>query len=166
MALNMILNKLNDCDYSIHEYKEHDKLCGYEMETWTDNGVNMVHFIDCRDYTDGVTAANVMDQLRQILSCFDVDEEIHTLMEDKSARNVFSYRQAVHDMEAYEQHLKETVWAVQTKFDNSNEAAARALKIKKVLAVQHDVSVSSIVWTGGNNFIVVKDDKEIRVQFK
>lgn len=115
--LNTILDKLSEYDYSMHEYTENDKLCGYEMETWTDNGVNMIHFIDCRDYADGVTAANVMDQLKQILSCFDVDEEIHTLMEDKSAREAFSYRQAVHDMEAYEDRLKDTVRTIQDEFD-------------------------------------------------
>lgn len=116
--LNMILNKLDERNFSINEYKEHGKLCGYEMETWTVNGVNMIHFIDCRNYPDRVTAENVMCQLREINAEFNVDNEIHKLMYDKAAREAFTYRDAVHDMEAYEKWLRETVCEIQEAFDN------------------------------------------------
>lgn len=120
MTLNAVLEKLEEHDYIIHDYTEfHDKhkevgcLCGYDIETWTDAGINMIHFIDCRDYEDGVTAENVVDQLKQINAAFDVDDSIYNLMQSESARERFSYREIVEDLEAYEERLRETVCEIQ-----------------------------------------------------
>ena len=127
-----MLNKLDDLNFNIHEYKENDKLCGYEMETWTDNGINMIHFIDCRDYEDGITAENVLDQLKQISVNFDVDDEVYKLMESERARKEFSYRDAVNDFEAYENRLRNSVYCVQElyvarKWLNVSKISARAI---------------------------------------
>ena len=117
MLLDMMLNKLDDLNFNITEYKENDKLCGYEMETWTDNGIHMIHFIDCRDYEDGITAENVLDQLKQISVNFDVDDEVYKLMEFERARKEFSYRDAVNDFEAYENRLHDTVCNICELYD-------------------------------------------------
>ena len=120
MMLDMMLNKLDDLNFNITEYKENDKLCGYEMETWTDNGINMIHFIDCCDYEDGITAENVLDQIKQISADFDVDYEVYKLMENERARREFSYRDAVNDFEAYENRLRNSVCYVQELYDKYN----------------------------------------------
>lgn len=109
MTIDMLLNMLDKHDFGVHEYKERGVLCGYEMESWTDLGVNMLHFIDCRNYEDGLTVKNTIDQLLQINAAFDVDDEIYELMENLEARQRFSYREVVHDMEAYERKLREMV---------------------------------------------------------
>lgn len=109
MTIDMLLNTLDKHDFGVHEYKESDALCGYEMESWTDLGVNMIHFIDCRDYDDGLTVKNIIDQLLQINAAFDVDDEIYKLMESLEARQRFSYREVVHDMEAYENKLRNAI---------------------------------------------------------
>ena len=120
MLLDMMLNKLDDLYFHIHEYKENDKLCGYEMETRTGNGINMIHFIDCRDYEDGITAKNVLDQLKQISANFDVDYEVYKLTESKQARKEFSYRNAVDDFEVYENRLRNSICYVQELYDKYN----------------------------------------------
>lgn len=120
MLLDMMLNKLDDLNFNITEVKENDKLCGYEMETWTDNGINMIHFIDCRDYEDGITAENVLDQIKQISANYDVDDEVYKLMEFERARKEFSYRDAVNDFEAYENRLRNSVCYVQELYDKYN----------------------------------------------
>lgn len=120
MPLDKMLDKLDDLNFNITEVKENDKLCGYEMETWTDNGINMIHFIDCRDYEDGIIAENVLDQLKQISANFDVDDEVYKLMESELARKEFSYRNAVDDFEAYENRLHNAVCYVQELYDKYN----------------------------------------------
>ena len=44
-----------------------------------------------------------------------------------------------------------------------NKAIEKAKKEKETLAIKYNVSVSSIVWMGGNNYIIVKNGKEIRI---
>lgn len=42
-------------------------------------------------------------------------------------------------------------------------AIERALQRKVELSKQYGVPISSIVWTGGNHYIIVKDGREIKV---
>ena len=44
------------------------------------------------------------------------------------------------------------------------KAITKAIKAKKRLAKQYNVSTSSIVWLGDNRYIVVVNGKEIRVE--
>lgn len=39
-----------------------------------------------------------------------------------------------------------------------------ARKIKSIVACEYGVPVTSIIWKGGNNFIVVKDGQEITIE--
>lgn len=44
-----------------------------------------------------------------------------------------------------------------------NSAIEKATKDKKKLAALYSVPVTSIVWMGGSNYIIVKDGEEIRM---
>ena len=44
-----------------------------------------------------------------------------------------------------------------------NVAIEKAIKDKKELAEQYNVSVSSVIWYGNNKYIVIKNGKEIRI---
>ena len=122
MEISRILEIAEQHNFVLHEYEEKGIVCGYEMETWTDNGVNMIHFIDCRvsSHPDGLTAQNVLEELKQISAYFDVDLQIDVHREGDSFRKAFSIRQALDDFEAYEARLAEFVRAVQEEFDSAS----------------------------------------------
>lgn len=44
---------------------------------------------------------------------------------------------------------------------NGNKAIEKARKEKIILANKYNVSISSIVWMGGNRYIIVKNGQEI-----
>lgn len=46
---------------------------------------------------------------------------------------------------------------------NFDKLYERVNKRRKELAETYDISESAVVWIGNNRFIVVKDDKEIRI---
>ena len=119
MEINQIISMAEHYSFTFHEYEENDILCGYEMETWTDGGVNMIHFIDCREssYPDGLTAQNVLEELKEISAHFDVAEELELHRQGDSYRNAFSIREGLEDFEAYAERLTEFVRAVQAAFD-------------------------------------------------
>ena len=102
----MIYTKLSEIiaiaennDFVMHEYEEDDTLCGYELESWTNGGVNMIHFIDCRGI--GVTPENILSELKELLENFDIDDKIDCHRQYKSYRDAFTIRQSVLDFEAY-----------------------------------------------------------------
>ena len=119
MEIAQIISMAEHYSFTFHEYEENDVLCGYEMETWTDGGVNMIHFIDCREssYADGLMVQNVLEELKKISANFDVDEELELHRQGKSYRKAFTIREGLEDFEAYEKRLTEFVRAVQAAFD-------------------------------------------------
>ena len=42
-------------------------------------------------------------------------------------------------------------------------AIDKAIKDKQELAIEYSVPISSIVWIGDNHYIVIKDEREIRI---
>lgn len=122
MEIGRILEIAEQHNFVLHEYEEKGVVCGYEMETWTDNGVNMIHFIDCRmdSYPDGLIAQNVLEELKKIAAYFDVDLQIDSYRESDYFRTAFSIRQALDDFEAYEARLTGFVRAVQEEFDSAS----------------------------------------------
>ena len=119
MEISRIIELAEERGFTFHEYEEKGVVCGYEVESWTDNGVNMIHFIDCRNdrHPAGLNAENVLEELKEIAAFFSVDREIDLHRLDDHFRMAFSIRQALNDFDNYEKHLTEFVRAVQEEFD-------------------------------------------------
>lgn len=120
MKIQEIIDIADNYGFVFHEYKENGQVCGYEMEGSTDLGVDMIHFIDCRDYSGGLTPENVLAELKYISANFDVDDEVDTHRQDKNYRQAFTVRQSLNDFEAYSEQLTEFVRLLQAAFDKDN----------------------------------------------
>ena len=79
----------------------------------------MIHFIDCREssYPDGLTAQNILEELKKISAHFDLDEELDLHRQGGSYRKAFSIRDGLEDFETYAERLTEFLRAVQAAFD-------------------------------------------------
>lgn len=121
MEISRIIELAEGYDFIFHEYEENGVVSGYEMESWTDNGVDMIHFIDCRNdrHPAGLNAENVVEELKEIAAFFDVDLEIDLHRLDDRFRMAFSIRQALNDFDNYEKRLTEFVRAVQAEYDSA-----------------------------------------------
>lgn len=72
-----------------------DEKC-YELETWTNGGVNMFIYID-KDKQKGT----LYEQLSDYVNCFDIDEEIDLHRQSKDYRDTFKITESVRDFEDY-----------------------------------------------------------------
>lgn len=106
-GIDNMINIANLHGFSIEEYREHDVLCGYEMETWTGGGVNMIHFIDLRGKE--VTHETFLEGLKQVCSEFSVDDAVDLHRQDEEYRADFTVRESLEDFEIYAGTLKEMV---------------------------------------------------------
>ena len=115
--IQALLDVIEEHGFQYSADEEDGELCGYELESWTDGGVDMPVYLDCRahNYADGLTAENLADQVRQAYLSFDVDEEIDLHREMKDYRAAFSIHRSVEDFEGYEQTLKDLSEAVTNK---------------------------------------------------
>lgn len=98
------LEKIADMhDFELHPYEENDVLCGYELEGYTPRGVNMLHFIDCRD--DGVNPVTVWEELQKIYLTFDTDDQIDIHRQDPVYVRNFRIKESIKDFEDYDSAL-------------------------------------------------------------
>ena len=77
------------------------------METWTGEGVNMIHFIDLRGKE--VTHETFLEGLKQVSSEFSVDDAVDSHRQDEEYRSAFTVRESLEDFEIYAETLKEMV---------------------------------------------------------
>lgn len=84
-SIKEIINILNtEYNITVDIYKEKNKICGYELNTYTDAGVNQIIFIDFR-YTNlnRNNPQHFIQLFNEYTKNIDVVEEIRYLMLDK-----------------------------------------------------------------------------------
>ena len=101
-----IISKIEAAGISIYEYTENDKLCGYELNTYTDGGVNQIIFIDFRRTDKDPKNENDFKELfAERINSIDIDEEIEMNRQDKSYKAAFTLTQAVTDFRNWKKGL-------------------------------------------------------------
>ena len=95
---------------SVYEYREDDKLCGYEIDTYTDGGVNLVVFLDFRGEEENVSNKDkVKEKFLDYINNFDIDEEIDLYRQDQNNRNAFTISQSEKDFKSWKKEMKKVI---------------------------------------------------------
>ena len=98
--MKKIFKKIEAANISVDEYKEDDKLCGYELNTYTDGGVNQIVFIDFRGTDKDPKNKNDFKELfLQRINSINIDDEIEVNRQDKSYKESFTIRESLTDFE-------------------------------------------------------------------
>lgn len=106
-TLNAIFEVLENKGISIYNYEEENVLCGYELNTYSDGGVNNIIFLDFRDKGNPNDAEDFINEFESYINDFDIDDEVMMLMQgDKSYRDNFTLKQAVKDFENWKKEMK------------------------------------------------------------
>ena len=79
-------------------YKDNNN---WDLETWTDGGVNMFINIDINN--------DLIEEIEKYLNNFDIDEEIELYRQDKEYKEAFTIRQSVEDFEDWVEFIKNII---------------------------------------------------------
>jgi len=92
---------------SINEYIENNKLCGYELDTYTNGGVNMIIFLDFRgEEKDVKNKEKFIEKFLDYINDFDVDDEIDIHRQNQNYKNTFTISQSVNDFKSWKKEMK------------------------------------------------------------
>ena len=114
--IQALIDRLNECNISVDEYKENKKLCGYELNTYTQRGVNQIVFLDFRD-----TEFNPKDPKDFLLvynnriSSIDIDEEIEVNRQNEHYKRDFTLSQSINDFMYWKNELHKVFLKEATK---------------------------------------------------
>lgn len=104
--MKKILAKIEKKGISIDEYKEKDKLCGYELNTYTFGGLNQIVFVDFRNTDKDPKNKNDFKELfLERITSIDIDEEIETNRQNTAYRQAFTIVQSLKDITAWKKDL-------------------------------------------------------------
>lgn len=106
-TINQIKEKLNASGIDVYDYKEQGKLCGYELNTYTQGGVNQIVFIDFRNTGLKPSKANDFIKLfNERVNSIDIDEEIEMLRQDKTYCAAFTVSKGIKDLKQWKENLQ------------------------------------------------------------
>lgn len=104
-------NGIEMTEYSESSYG----LCGYELNCYTDGGVNEVLFLDFRDKNSNpLEPQDVIEEFENYVKDYDVDDRIEINRFEKSYVQNFTIRQSVEDFESFEQKLRNLLVLLKT----------------------------------------------------
>ena len=105
--MESIFETLEQKGISVYRYKEGEKLCGYELNTYTDGGVNMIIFLDFRGEEKNVENEDkFIEKFLNYIKDFDVDEEVDLHRQSKDYKNAFTISQSVKDFKSWKKEMK------------------------------------------------------------
>src|SRR3954469_10372970 len=96
--MKTIIKKIEAAGIPVYEYKEGKKLCGYELNTYTEGGVNQVIFVDFRHTDKKPTSASDFKELFvERVKDIDIDEEIETNRQNQAYKQAFTLTKSLKD---------------------------------------------------------------------
>lgn len=106
LTIKQIIEKLEYSNIQVYEYKEKNKICGYELNTYTDCGVNQNIFIDFRDTEKNPKSGKDFIELyNERVNSIDIDEEIQLNRQNKNYVSNFSLEISVQDFKDWKENL-------------------------------------------------------------
>lgn len=104
--MKKIIDKIENANISIDKYEEGKKLCGYELNTYTDGGVNQIVFVDFRDTgKDPKSEKDFKELFLERINSINIDEEIDIHREMKGYKEAFTISKSLKDFKDWKKDL-------------------------------------------------------------
>lgn len=119
--LKDIIDFFEELEFNVNILEENGICTGFELETWTGRGVNMIEYIDLEgDYLGTYNVNVIKDRLKAIYENFDIDEQIDMYRQNADYKKVFTIKQSLEDFEEYENRLEDLMIQFADKFKDKN----------------------------------------------
>jgi len=106
LAIKAVIQKLENADIQVGEYTENEKLCGYELNTYTGCGVNQIIFVDFRNTDKNPKSGKDFIELyNERVKSIDIEEEIGYLRQDKSYMSTIGTEVGYQDLKEWKENL-------------------------------------------------------------
>ena len=106
LAIKAVIQKLEYADIQVGEYTENEKLCGYELNTYTGCGVNQIIFVDFRNTDKNPKSGKDFIELyNERVNDIDIDEEIGYLRQDKNYMATIGTEVGYSDLKEWKERL-------------------------------------------------------------
>lgn len=143
---------------------------GYELETWTNEGVDMIITIEKNGDT-------LLEQLKEYINNFDIDSEIDMYRENEEYRNNFTIKESIKDFEDYISYVKDLIEELEINKENEefleellddkdmeNDEDYKSLETLTGVGVNDTEKGLKIILVGYNNNVLGEYEIEMNIK--
>jgi len=113
--LNKIIEIIEKNNISIYEYEENNVLCGYELSTYTDAGVNEIIFLDFReDFKNPKNIDDFIKEFKSYMKHYTIDERIENNRQNAKYKEDFTLKQSLKDFSKWYKKIKELIKEIES----------------------------------------------------
>ena len=113
--IDKIIEIIEENNISVHEYEENKILCGYELNTYTDAGVNEIIFLDFREENqDPKNVDDFIKEFKSYMKCYTIDERIETNRQNPKYKEDFTLKQSLKDFSKWNKKIKNLIKELET----------------------------------------------------
>lgn len=107
LKIQDVLSALENQNISVSEYEENGKLCGYELNTYTNASVNQIIFIDFRNTDKNPKDANdFLSLYNERVNNIDIEEEFGYLRQDPYYMQIIGPERGFQDLKDWKEYLQ------------------------------------------------------------
>lgn len=109
-TIEQIISIIKNDGISIDKYDEEGRHCGYELNTYSNNGTNLIIFLDFRDEGKDATNPNdFINEFNSYMNDFDIDETISRYREDPRYKSTFTLSESLKDLKAWKKTMLDLI---------------------------------------------------------
>jgi len=106
-TIQKVISHLKQLNIQVYNYTEKGKLCGYELNTYTNYGVNQIIFIDFRDSElSPENPKHFIELFNERVNDIDIEEEIKYLMQYKGYMQEIGMEVGIQDLKEWKENLQ------------------------------------------------------------
>jgi hypothetical protein len=106
-TLEQIFDIIEHSDITFDDYEENNILCGYELNSYTDGGVNEILFLDFRDKNkDPKNPKDFIKEFESYINHYTIDERIDNNRQNERYKNDFTLKESLKDFTKFDKKLR------------------------------------------------------------
>ena len=107
-TLQQLLDIIEENDITVHNYVENGMLCGFELNAYTDAGVNEILFLDFRNpEQDPKNPKHFIAEFESYINHYSVDDRIENNRQDPKYKQDFTLNESLDDFTKFDNKLKD-----------------------------------------------------------
>lgn len=132
-TLKQIFDIIEEAEISIDDYFEEGKLCGYELNSYTQAGVNEILFLDFRKEHQNPTNVNdFIKEFKDYVNAQTIDERIDNNRQSEAYKRDFTLKESLTDFTNFDKKLRELLKEISNQPETKKEFKQLKKKHEKI----------------------------------
>lgn len=159
-TLEQLLDIIEEAEISIDKYIEKGKLCGYELNAYTQAGVNEILFLDFRDPgKDPNNPKDFIAEFESYINHYTVDDRVENNRKDPMYRQDFTLNESLIDFNKFQNKLNDILSEMKGINTYCIESRVERIECTYITAKNRKEAIKIAEQNQSLNWVTVKEEE-------